>query len=94
MKKLLIALTSLLVWSTGCTQSSPGVPDNQSINVAPSPPVVSAPPVAEPVAPAQAPKIAPATKKVCKVINGKQQCKIVKIHKKFNGTPVPTKTTK
>ena len=31
------------------------------------------------------------TKKVCKEVKGKQVCKTIKIHKKFEGTAVPEK---
>ena len=33
-------------------------------------------------------------KRVCHEVNGKQVCKNVKVHKKFEGTPVPEKITK
>jgi hypothetical protein len=33
-------------------------------------------------------------KRVCHEVNGKQVCKNIKVHKKFEGTPVPEKPAK
>jgi hypothetical protein len=35
--------------------------------------------------------VGPTTKEVCKTVNGKKQCKTIKVHKKFEGKKVPPK---